>query len=190
MKNLMKYLQPPNEPFTDAEFLAWFDARPHPIYFHAAYNLNRVASWRKNTPSAPLCAVSVRPGNRREHTLGHVHSMAMMDVSFVVSAAGIRKVRTTGRRAVCAWAKGVPVAYSGFESFKDRKFEPAPVQFGNPAPVDHLGGWNSLHPFTFNPHRDDSFILSTSGRPIKGADVVIFRGSEARLFGPRFVGGV
>ncbi len=143
-----------------------------------AYNLHRVATWKKNGRNGDLRALSLRPGNKRAHTLGHVHAVTLTDVEFLVSGAGVRKVRTQGKRAVCAWARGTLAGHTEFESYKGRTLDVSPVEC--PAHADPPLS------ITFNPHKHDSFVLSATGQPIKGADVAVFVGDLAVVYGPRF----
>ena len=155
-----------------------------------AFNLNRLKSARKHGTLATGSFVSIRPDNKRAHTLGHVHAIIMTDVTPCISAAGIAGVRRSGKRAVCAWLQGTIVATSQFESFKGREYDsPWPflsvhiseskakysLQINHGAPL----------PLTFNPHDDDDFVVIIDGKrcPITHANAIIIEGATATAYG-------
>ncbi|MCJ2006744.1 hypothetical protein [Methylobacterium sp. J-092] len=49
-------------------------------------------------------AFSIREGGR---VVGHRQAVMLRDVTFIVSAAGVRRVRSRGQREVVAFARGV-----------------------------------------------------------------------------------
>lgn len=86
---------------------------------------------------------SVRQAGR---VIGHVPSLVMRDVAFVVSLAGVRRIRLRQAREVVAIARGVP-AESGLPDGAIR--------------------------VRFDPYRSSDFTLD-DGSPIRAAAVVAF----------------
>ena len=145
-----------------------------------AFNLNRLATARKRGELESAKLVSIRPAKRRQHTLGHVRDIIMRDVSPVVTASAIPRIRRTGRREVCAWLRGVIIATSEFESFKDREFDFTPSG-------DSVTDSETL-PLVFNPHTDETFCVIVDGKrvPFKHAEFVVIRGTSATASGITF----
>jgi hypothetical protein len=149
-----------------------------------AFNLNRLKSARKAGTLDTGSFVSIRPDNKRAHTLGHVHAIIMTDVTPCISAAGIAGVRRSGHRAVCAWLQGDIVATSDFESFKGREYDADGV--GARIHMSAMRYFESAPlPLTFNPHTDDTFVVIIDGKrcPITHAKAIIIEGATATAYG-------
>ena len=148
-----------------------------------AFNLNRLATARKRGELESARLVSIRPAKKRQHTLGHVRDSIMGDVSPVVTASAIPRIRRTGRREVCAWLRGDIIATSSFESFKDREFDFTPSEGGV---IDTTG--SEAYPLVFNPHTDETFCVIVDGKrvPFKHAKFVVISGTSATASGITF----
>ena len=66
-------------------------------------------------------AWSVREGGRVHR---HVRTIVLRDVHFVVHAAAVARVRRLGQRAVCAYARGVPIEAPRYPSGVRVSFNP------------------------------------------------------------------
>ena len=155
-----------------------------------AFNLNRLKSARKAGTLDTGSFVSIRPDNKRAHTLGHVHTVIMTDVTPCISTAGVAGVRRSGHRAVCAWLQGTIVATSQFESFKGREYDaPNLVDYLRTQTFDKPDRNTAFDsaplPLTFNPHDDDTFVVIIDGmrRPITHAKAIIIEGAKATAYG-------
>ncbi len=93
--------------------------------------------------------------------IAHTDRVLLEDVEFVVQPGGLRRIRQKGRREVIAYARGtiVPFRDSG-----------APKR-----------GWRDV---TFNPFRDDTFVVRDSGEPVRRAAWGAFVGTHASVLEP------
>jgi len=66
-------------------------------------------------------AWSVREGGRVHR---HVREIALQDVRFIVHAAAVARVQRLSQRAVCAYARGVPIEAPRYPSAVRVRFDP------------------------------------------------------------------
>ncbi|GAB6842991.1 hypothetical protein HNR00_003088 [Methylorubrum rhodinum] len=66
-------------------------------------------------------AWSVREGGRVSR---HVPAIALMDVVFIVHPAAVARVQRLGQRAVCAYARGVPIEAPRYPAAVRVSFDP------------------------------------------------------------------
>lgn len=78
--------------------------------------------------------------------VGHVPSLVLQDVRFVISLSGVRRIRLRQAREVVAFARGIP------------------AESGDPAGALRV---------RFDPYRSDDFTLP-DGAPISAAALVLF----------------
>jgi hypothetical protein len=78
-----------------------------------------------------------------------VDDITLADVEFRVQPAGLARIRSTGRRLVCAYATGIVVAVSTGPDVR------------------------GLCRIGFNPHREGVFVCG--GEPVWTAELVIFK---------------
>lgn len=124
-----------------------------------AFNLNRCGPWKK-TKSPECWTVFEKPSRARLGTAGkvrgYVPSILLEDVQFYVSQPGVKRIRRQGRRQVIAWVQGIA---------RDP---------GSAAARRRLGDLQQWRGFTFNPFRDETFVLRDGRKPIEHADWVYF----------------
>jgi hypothetical protein len=101
-----------------------------------AFNLNRCGP--KKAVKSPQC-FTVFGGQDGRLVAGYVDAILLEDVRFVVSDAGLRRIRKTKQRAVVAWVEGTAR-------------DPDKVK-------RRLGDMRSWVGFTFCPYTDDDFVV-------------------------------
>jgi len=102
--------------------------------------------------------LSARP-TRRGGKVTHVDSAWLTDVRFSVQPAGNARVRAEGRKNVHAFVRGDVVNWAGrgFGPWNDSDVAAASVEA-----MVRLG-WVRV---TYNPYRDDSFVVASTGEPV------------------------
>jgi hypothetical protein len=112
--------------------------------------------------------LSYRPSGGK---VKHTQAVILNDVSFDVQPAGNAKVRREGKKNVHAFVRGVP-AWISDGSLEDYNSENMERQ-----------GYRKI---TYDPYKNESFVMTDTGAPIKRATQVVITGKNIWLSGQRW----